>query len=310
MNKKLLKKIPLHQQGIAFRSILQLLIYLVITLSCLTASAQTEITVTGVVKDESGGIPGVNVKISGTLKGISTDTDGKFTLKMARSGKLLFTGISYKPKTVIVADYLPNKDGVYIINVTLVSDVGALDEVAVVGFGTQKKASMVSSITTINPKELKGPTSNLTTMMQGRVAGMIAYQRSGEPGADNAQFFIRGLGTFGTGKQDPLILIDGIESTQNDMARLQADDIASFSVLKDATASAVYGARGANGVVLITTKSGEAGNTNFTVRSETAVSSNTKNFQFADNITYMRMANEAALTRNPQAALPYLQTKN
>jgi hypothetical protein len=94
-----------------------------------------------------------------------------------------------------VADYLPNKDGVYIINVTLVSDVGALDEVAVVGFGTQKKASMVSSITTINPKELKGPTSNLTTMMQGRVAGMIAYQRSGEPGADNAQFFIRGLGT-------------------------------------------------------------------------------------------------------------------
>lgn len=309
MKKKLPNKILLHPNSIAFRSILKFLFCFVIITSCLTAAAQTEVTVTGTVKDESGGIPGVNVKVSGTLKGISTDSDGKYSIKMARSGKLLFTGISYKPKTVIVADYLPNKDGVYIINVTLVSDIGSLDEVAVVGFGTQKKASMVSSITTINPKELKGPTSNLTTMMQGRVAGMIAYQRSGEPGADNAQFFIRGLGTFGTGKQDPLILIDGIESTQNDMARLQADDIASFSVLKDATASAVYGARGANGVVLITTKSGEAGNTNFTVRSETAVSSNTKNFQFADNITYMRMANEAALTRNPQAALPYLQTK-
>ncbi|HTG55092.1 MAG TPA: SusC/RagA family TonB-linked outer membrane protein, partial [Niabella sp.] len=168
---------------------------------------------------------------------------------------------------------------------------------------------MVSAVATINPEELKGPTSNLTTMMAGRVGGMIAYQRSGEPGADNAQFFIRGLGTFGTGKQDPLILIDGIESSNTDMARLQPDDIAAFSVLRDATASAVYGARGANGVVLITTKVGAAGKTKFTLRSEVTASSNTRNFQFADNITYMQLANEAALTRNPLAPLPYLQTK-
>ncbi|MCH5690888.1 TonB-dependent receptor plug domain-containing protein [Niabella sp. W65] len=103
--------------------------------------------------------------------------------------------------------------------------------------------------------------------------------------------------------------MDGIESSNTDMARLQPDDIAAFSVLRDATASAVYGARGANGVVLITTKVGAAGKTRFTLRSEVTASSNTRNFQFADNITYMQLANEAALTRNPLAPLPYLQTK-
>jgi len=287
----------------------KLIMCALLLIASIGVQAQSDVTVKGVVKDTVGGLPGVSIKVSGTLRGVSTGEDGSYTVTLPRSGKLLFTMVGYKPKTVTVADFTPNSAGIYIINTLLQSDENALDEVAVVGFGTQKKASMISSITTINPKELKGPTSNLTTMMQGRVAGMIAYQRTGEPGSDNAQFFIRGLGTFGTGKQDPLILIDGAESTQNDMARLQPDDIASFSVLKDASASAVYGARGANGVVLITTKSGEAGVTQFKIRSENALSANTKNFQFADNITYMKMANEAALTRNPQAGLPYLQTK-
>src|SRR5690606_18603813 len=200
-------------------------------------------------------------------------------------------------------------NGKIALEVLMKNSESALEEVTVVAYGTQKKTSVVSSITTIEPEELKGPTGNLTTMIAGRVAGMIAYQRSGEPGSDNAQFFIRGLGTFGSGKQDPLILIDGVESTQDDLARLQADDIASFNVLKDATASAVYGARGANGVVLVLTKSGEAGLTKFSFRAETSLSSNTKNFQFADNITYMTLANEASLTRNPLAVLPYEQTK-
>ncbi len=115
---------------------------------------------------------------------------------------------------------------------------------------------MVASITSINPKELRGPTSNLTTMLAGRISGVIAYQQSGEPGADNASFFIRGVGTFGAGKRDPLILIDGMESSNTDLARLQPDDITGFSVLKDAAAASLYGARGANGVILVTTKLG------------------------------------------------------
>src|SRR5690606_20542221 len=247
--------------------------------------------------------------VSGTNRGVATDVGGRYSISLPKSGRLLFSMIGYKPKTISIANYNPGADGIYTINILLEDDDTSLDEVAVVAFGTQKKTSLISSITAIDPKELKGPTGNLTTMIAGRVAGMIAYQRSGEPGSDNAQFFIRGLGTFGSGKQDPLILIDGVESTQDDLARLQADDIASFNVLKDATASAVYGARGANGVVLVLTKSGEAGLTKFSFRAETSLSSNTKNFQFADNITYMTLANEASLTRNPLAVLPYEQTK-
>src|SRR5690606_3049034 len=114
--------------------------------------------------------------------------------------------------------------GIYIVDIDLSMDESQLDEAVVVGFGVQKKGSLVSSITTLNPKELKGPTSNLTNMLAGRVSGMIAYQRSGEPGLDNSEFFIRGLGSFGTGKVDPLILIDGMESSPTDMARLQPDD--------------------------------------------------------------------------------------
>ncbi|WP_449438713.1 TonB-dependent receptor plug domain-containing protein, partial [Pedobacter steynii] len=184
-----------------------------------------------------------------------------------------------------------------------------MEDVVVVAYGQQKKESMVSSITAINPKELKGPTSNLTTMLAGRLSGVVAYQRSGEPGADNAQFFIRGITTFGSGKVDPLILIDGMESTSTDLARLQPDDIAGFSVLKDAAASSLYGARGANGVVLVTTKSGVDATIKFNVRFENSLSTNTQNFKLADNITYMNMANEAVLTRNPLGVLPYSQTK-
>jgi TonB-linked SusC/RagA family outer membrane protein len=146
-------------------------------------------------------------------------------------------------------------------------------------------------------------------MLAGRMPGLIAYQRSGEPGADNASFFIRGITSFGTGKQDPLILIDNMESTPTDLARMQPDDIASFSILKDAAAASLYGARGANGVVLVTTKSGVEGSIKFNVRFENSMSTNTQNFRTADNITYMKLANEAALTRNPLAPLPYSENK-
>ncbi|WP_432329942.1 TonB-dependent receptor plug domain-containing protein [Mucilaginibacter sp. P25] len=120
---------------------------------------------------------------------------------------------------------------------------------------------------------------------------------------------MRGITSFGSGKIDPLILIDGMESAANELARLQPDDISAFSVLKDAAASSLYGARGANGVILITTKTGKSGDTRFNVRLENSTSTNTENFRLADNITYMNLANEAALTRNPLAPLPYSQNK-
>ncbi|MFC6859057.1 SusC/RagA family TonB-linked outer membrane protein [Zunongwangia atlantica] len=254
--------------------------------------------------DDGMPIPGVNIMEKGTNNGTATDFDGDFEITVSgKDAVLVFSFLGFEPKEVTVGDNTK-------IDVSLETSVGALEETVIIGFGgKQKKASLVSSITSVSPGELKGPTNNLTTMMAGRVPGMISYQRSGEPGADNSDFFIRGLGTFGSGKRDPLILIDGIESTSTDMARLQPDDIESFSVLKDAAAASVYGARGANGVVLITTKTGKAGKTKFSFRSETRISSNTDNFDFADNITYMNMANEAALTRDRNAVLPYSQTK-
>ncbi|WP_265766905.1 TonB-dependent receptor [Fodinibius salsisoli] len=249
-------------------------------------------------------MPAVNIAIKGTSQGTSTNTDGTYELNVpSLQDTLVFSFIGYQTKEVPI-------NGRTTINVNLNPTTVEGEEMVVVGFGEQKKESLVSSISTVSVGELqKSPSSNLTTMMQGRVAGMIGFQRSGEPGADNSDFFIRGLGTFGAGKVNPLILIDGIESTTTDMARLQPDDISSFSVLKDATAAAVYGARGANGVVLIKTKSGHSGETLFKFRAETKVSTNTQNFQFADNIRYMNLANQAALTRDPNAILPYSQSK-
>lgn len=266
-------------------------------------SVQQKMEVSGKVVDQNGEtLPGVSILLKGTVQGVTTDLDGNFAIKAKIGDILVFTCIGMKDveyKIVKTSD----------IVIVMGEDSQGLDEVVVVGFGKQKKASLVSAITTVNVKDIKGPTSNLTTMLAGRIAGVIAYQRSGEPGQDNAEFFIRGVGSFGAGKVNPLILIDGIESSNTDLARLQPDDIEAFSVLKDATASAVYGARGANGVILVNTKSGKEAKTKFNFRVENSISSNTRNFKFADNITYMELANEAALTRNPLASLVYSQSK-
>jgi len=268
-------------------------------------AVQAQHQITGVVVHSADGSPlaGVSVAVKNTQQEVATGEDGRYSLNVPNDrGILVFTYVGFKPKEESIG-------GRPIVNVELEVDEGLLDEVVVVAFGEQKKESMVSSITTVSPKELKGPTSNLTSMLAGRVSGMIAYQSSGEPGADNAQFFIRGITSFGSGKIDPLILIDGMESTSNALARLQPDDIAGFSVLKDAAAASLYGARGANGVVLVTTKSGVNDRTRFNFRFENSISQNTTNFKLADNITYMKLANEAVLTRNPIGALPYTQNK-
>lgn len=274
--------------------------------------AQQGIVVNGLVADSSGNaMARTSVRAVKSGQMILSDSTGRFQLSVAADEVLEFTAVGYRITQVNLSGFKPDATGVLSLNVLLPLEDKAMDQVVVVGFGTQKKRSLVSSVTAVNVDELRVPTGNITNALAGRVAGMIAFQTSGEPGrgTDNSQFYIRGLSTFGTGKQDPLILIDGVESTPTDMARMQPDDISDFSVLKDAAASAVYGARGANGVILINTKSGKAGVTKFDLRAETRLSSNTKNFNFADNITYMNLANEATLTRSPNAVLPYSVNK-
>lgn len=268
------------------------------------AGAQN-IEVSGSVIDEDGfPIPGAVVYVKGdTSHGVSSNEVGEFTIKVSNpDAVLVFSIMGYETKEVGVK-------GRKVLSVILKTDSIVMEDAVVVGFAKQNRENVIGSVTSIKPTELKGPTSNLTTMIGSQVAGMISYQRSGEPGEDNAQFFIRGVGSFGAGKVDPLILIDGIESSNTDLARLQPDDISDFSVLKDASAAAVYGARGANGVILVNTKSGEAGKTKFYFRAENSISTNTRNLAFADNISYMELANEAALTRNPMAPLTYSRDK-
>ncbi|NLU94677.1 SusC/RagA family TonB-linked outer membrane protein [Chitinophaga sp. Ak27] len=280
------------------------LCYLFCLLTGNVAFGQAVFTVTGKVQDNKGqAMPGVTVKVKHRATGTVTTATGEYSIKMETSSDTLaFSSLGYQPQEIPV-------NGRHTILVTLLDNRNDLNDVVVVAYGLQKKQSMVSSITTINPKEIKGPTSNLTTMLAGRISGLVSYQRSGEPGADNASFFIRGITSFGSGKLDPLILIDGMESTSTELARLQPDDIAGFSVLKDAAAASLYGARGANGVILVTTKTGKSGVTKMNVRFENSFSSNTRNIALADNISYMQLANEAAITRDRLAPLPYSQNK-
>lgn len=262
-----------------------------------------DLTIMGTVTDSIGPIPGVSVVVKGKSSiGTTTDLNGKYVLEVpAKDIVLVFSMVGFKTVQVPL-------NGKKVVDVTLKIDQSGLDEVVVVGYGTQRKESVIGSITTINPKELKVPSSNLTTALAGKIAGVIAYQRSGEPGADDAQFFIRGATTFGY-RQSPLILIDGMEYTTTDLARLQPDDIKEFSILKDATASAVYGARGANGVILVTTKGGVEGKPRINFRVENSVSAPTRQIALADPITYMRLSNEAVLTRDPLGETLYPQSQ-
>lgn len=258
----------------------------------------------GKVTDEKGEpLPGATIVLVGSTRGVVTDIDGTYTINVSYNDKLLVSFLGMEDQIVTVGN---NKE----INIMLKDKGKQLDEVTVVAFAKQKKESVVSSISTIAPGELQVPSSNLTTSFAGRLAGVISYQRSGEPGEDNASFFIRGITTFGAGKRDPLILIDGVELTTDDLARLNTDDIESFSILKDASATALYGARGANGVIMVKTKEGAEGKAKLSIRVENTLSSPVSNVDLAkDPQLFMNMHNEAVKTRDPLGQLIYSNEK-
>jgi TonB-linked SusC/RagA family outer membrane protein len=235
--------------------------------------------------------------------GTTTDKNGKFVLDVEPGMVLLFSYIGFKEQRVMV-----NGD-TKVLNIILKQAAGATDEVIVVAYSQkQRKEALVGSVTTVRPENLKVPASNLTNALAGQVAGVVAFQRSGQPGQDNASFFIRGVTTFGY-NSSPLILIDNVELSASDLARLQIDDIASFSFLKDASATALYGARGANGVILVSTKEGKLGKAKINVRVEQSSSQSTKTVELADPIAYMKLFNEATVTRDPLTPPPFSQDK-
>ena len=252
----------------------------------------------GVVTESATGdpIPGASVMIKGTKTGTTTDVDGKFEVMATSSDVLVISFIGYSSKEIKVGNQK-------VLSVTLSDDAEQLDEVVVTAFGTgQMKETVTGSIQSVRPADLKVPTANLSTAFAGRLSGVISYQRSGEPGNNGADFFIRGVATMNSAT--PLIVLDGVEISKADLNALDPEVIESFSVLKDATASAMYGTRGANGVLIIKTKSGsDLEKPIIGVRVEAYVNTPIKRPKTVDGVTFMRMYNEAVTNQGAGDAL-------
>ena len=250
------------------------------------------VIINGIVLDAQGNVlPGVSVLVKGTQKGTSTLADGRFSIDAAKGDVLEFSFVGYKSNSITIES---SKD------LTVVMEIAATvgDEVVVVGYGTQKKASVVSAISTVKGEELRMSTRSLSNNLAGQVAGLIAIKRSGEPGYDNSEFWIRGISTF-AGGSTPLVLVDGVPRSIND---IEPDEIETFSILKDAAATAVYGAEGANGVVLVTSKRGKIGKPVISFRTEHSISTPTRLPEFVSSAEYLKLYNEA-LSNDGQAPI-------
>ena len=249
---------------------------------------QAESQVTGMVTDQQKEpLPGVTVTVVGTQIRAITDMDGLFKIQVPNknSSELEFTYMGFQKKTVKV-------NGSKLISVALDEETTEMEEVVVTGYSSQKKASIIGSIETIKPAELQfGTTRTLSNNLAGKLSGVIGIQRSGEPGYDDSNFWIRGISTF-SGSNKPLILVDGIE---RDLDNVDVAEIESFSVLKDASASAMYGVRGANGVIVITTKRGKIGAPQVRFHVEHSINQPTQLPEFLDAPDYMTLLNQLAL---------------
>ncbi|MCD0489365.1 TonB-dependent receptor [Pedobacter sp. MC2016-14] len=244
-------------------------------------------TVSGVISTNSGEtLPGVSVKVKGTTVGAVTDVSGKFTLSAPSSTSILQVSyVGFQIQEISI-------NGRNVINVKLQEDQTSLDEVLVVGYGTQKKANLTGAVATVSGSTLTQRASpNAANLIQGRITGVQVTQPSGEPGRDNPNFLIRGRSTYG-GSTTPLILIDGVAGSFNN---LSPDDIENVTVLKDASSAAIYGARAANGVILVTTKKGKKGETVISYRANIARHVATALPDLITNSAeYMEMYNTAA----------------
>lgn len=244
--------------------------------------------VTGIVRDSTGQpMVGVTIQVKDTKTGTGSDVNGRYVLQVPEGAILSFSMISYRTQEILVG-----KASKY--DVVMHEASSALEEVVIVGFGAQRKIGLVGAQNTISAKDLKQPVSNLTNSLGGRIAGMVSVQRSGELGYNDANIYIRGISTFSAGLSAPLTLVDGVPRS---IANLDPEDIESFTVLKDAAATAVYGVRGANGVIIVTTKAGKASKPSYNFRYTEGVTEFTTLPSFADGALYMEMSNEALKTR-------------
>lgn len=269
-------------------------LFCVVTYAFSQGKGDTEmLLVTGVVMDENKEpLPGANVIVKDVPGlGATTDADGKYEIKVQSYQRLLFSYVGFETQDILV-----KKETV--INVVLKeAKLSVLDEVVITGTGATKKISVSGAITSLDVNVLKStPSSNITNALAGNVAGVLAMQTSGQPGKNTSEFWIRGISTFGA-SNSALVLVDGFERELNDIS---VEDIESFQVLKDASETAIYGARGANGVVLITTKHGKPGKITIDAKVETSYNTRTITPEYVDGYTYANLLNEARITRNQE----------
>ncbi|KAA6328077.1 TonB-dependent receptor SusC, partial [termite gut metagenome] len=244
--------------------------------------------VKGNVTDEKGeALIGATVRVSGGTEGTITDIDGNYSIATTARSTLTFSYIGYHSVDMPV-------NGKTAINVILKSEVGQLDEVVIIAYGTQKKASITGAISNVNNTELlKSPNASLGNALTGRLPGLSSVQYSGRPGGDDANILVRGVGSLSSSNSTPLILVDGVERS---FSQLDPNEVADIAILKDASATAVFGVRGANGVILVTTKRGEAGKTNISFSGSWGMSVPTDFLDFANSYDYATAYNNAQLS--------------
>ncbi|WP_370479261.1 SusC/RagA family TonB-linked outer membrane protein [Tamlana flava] len=279
----------LHEFPVTCRKLFFLLMFFGIGVYSVNAQKQ----ISGKVVDE-GGVPiiGASVIVKGTSTGTATDFDGLYKVDASPSSALVFSSIGFITKEVTVG----NQET---IDVTLIEDISKLDEVVIIGYGQQKRTNISGAVSVIESEEMeRNPTANLSNALVGQTAGVIAVQRSGAPGDDESQIFIRGVST--DSDSSPIYVIDGIPRSSRAFAQLNANEIESLSVLKDAASAAVFGVRGGNGVILVTTKRGKSGKMQINVSSSLGIQERTRDPELLGSYEWAQLYNEALVNEGQQ----------
>ncbi len=263
-------------------------------LTFFTTMLSAQQTVTGRVSSADSALVGVSVHLKSTNVTTQTDANGRFSINAAPNATLVFSSVGFGSKEVKL-----NRQSSLDLQLQPLSQ--NMDEVVVVGYGTQKRSTLAGAVSTVSAKEIRrNPAANLSNSLVGQAPGIIAVQRSGEPGRDQSDIFVRGVGT--TGNSSPLYVIDGIVSTQSDFGQINSSEIASVSILKDAASAAVFGVRGGNGIILVTTKRGISGKTVFSYNFNYGIQQRTRTPGYVGSYDYASLFNEAKINDGGVAA--------
>lgn len=261
--------------------------------SAAIAQQTKERLVVGTVSDNMGPVIGATVAVKGTQVGMITDLDGKFKLKVPVGATIVISFVGYKDKVIVYK-------GEPELKIALSEDVTSLQEVQVIAYGTTKKVTITGAISSVTADDiLKTPAGSITNALTGKVTGLSSVQNSGQPGADDARLYVRGVGSLSEGLSSPLVLVDGVERS---FGQLDPNEVEDITVLKDASATAVFGVRGANGVILVTTKRGKEGKTKISLSTSFGLQMPTRIPEFANSYEYASVYNEAQRASGIQEA--------